>query len=423
MNQKRLKELLRNAPVPEEREAEERGWRVVRAAFESRYPSPRRARGWRLVLAAAAGLVVLVLGLTPAGAKVADLFEDVTGVGRHHKTQPALTSLPAPGRLLVTSANGAWVVSQDGSMRYLGDYTNATWSPSGLFVAVTHRPRQLSAVEPGGTPHWSLAQRRSVTEPRWAPSGYRIAYLSGDSLRVVAGDGTDDRLLESPVARVAPAWKSLTPAALRANPSGVGTHVLAFADRNGRVEVVDVDSTRPLWISSPGPTPTLLEWSADHKRLLGARPGRLAALRPQWQALVDARGPDLHRPTTASFAPQGNTLALVQAQLGRGGVAQSRISIMHPGRHHNGGTLLLTLPGRVTGVTWSADGRWLLLAREDADQWLFLQPTRSPRGQHITTVSSVSRQFAPGEQGRRLPATARMVLQGLIRADRSSRRS
>ena len=55
-------------------------------------------------------------------------------------------------------------------MRFLGNYTDATWSPHGLFVAVTHG-RQLSAIAPDGTPHWSLAQRQRVSDPRWSPSG------------------------------------------------------------------------------------------------------------------------------------------------------------------------------------------------------------------------------------------------------------
>ncbi|MGH2976570.1 MAG: hypothetical protein ACRDLL_17150, partial [Solirubrobacterales bacterium] len=248
MSEKRLRELLRSTPVPDEREAEERGWRIVRAAYEARDPAPRRPGARSLAIALAVGLVVLAVGLSPAGAKVANLFKDVTGVG-HQTTQPALTSLPAPGQLLVTSRSGAWFVSQDGSMRFLGHYTNATWSPHGLFIAAT-QGRQLSAIAPDGTPQWSLAQRHRVSDPRWSPSGYRVAYLSGNSLRVVAGDGSGDELLESPVADVAPAWKPVTPAVMRANPSGVGTHLLAYATPGGRVAVVNTDSMKLLWRSA-----------------------------------------------------------------------------------------------------------------------------------------------------------------------------
>ena len=165
MSDPRLRRLLRDAPVPDQRRAEERSWRVVRAAFEERQPAkpPPTRRRW--LIAVAVGLLILAIGLSPAGAKVADLFRNVTGVGEKH-AKPALTSLPAPGRLLVTSPNGAWVVAADGAKRRLGDYRDATWSPHGLFVAVT-RGRELTAVEPDGTVHWSLAAHRPVTDPVW----------------------------------------------------------------------------------------------------------------------------------------------------------------------------------------------------------------------------------------------------------------
>ena len=79
---------------------------------------------------------------------MADLVHDVVEPGPEN-AQPALTSLPAPGRLLVTSPEGPWIVDRDGSQRLLGDYQEAAWSPSGLFAAVS-RGRQLTAVDPVG---------------------------------------------------------------------------------------------------------------------------------------------------------------------------------------------------------------------------------------------------------------------------------
>ncbi len=91
------------------------------------------------MLAVAAGIAALVIGLSPAGAKVGDLVEqmgDAVGLGEED-AKPALRSLPAAGELLVESAQGPWIVRDDGSKRLLGDYDEATWSPRGLFVAVT----------------------------------------------------------------------------------------------------------------------------------------------------------------------------------------------------------------------------------------------------------------------------------------------
>jgi len=53
-------------------------------------------------------------------------------------------------------------------------------------------------------------------------------------------------------------------------------------------------------------------------------------------------------------------------------------------------------PGRFSGLEWSPDGSWLLLAWRSADQWLFLNPSRPGR---VKAISNVSSQFAPGEVG------------------------
>ena len=55
--------------------------------------------------------------------------------------------------------------------------------------AVVARRHQLTAVDPVGAVRWSLAAPRPVSNPAWSPSGVRVAYMSGSSLRVVAGDG------------------------------------------------------------------------------------------------------------------------------------------------------------------------------------------------------------------------------------------
>ncbi len=211
--------------------AEERAWQVVRAAYEERTPAPRERKAWRPVLVLAAVAVVAGAVASPPGQAVLDSIREAVGIER---AQPALFSLPAPGRLLVESADGVWVVQADGSKRRLGDWREASWSPFGRFVVVA-RANELAALEPDGDVRWSLARPR-VRFPRWAGDRIdtRIAYLSGSSLRVVAGDGTDDRLLRRNVAAVAPAWLP-----------GEGFR-LAYTDRAGRTVVVDADTGRVL---------------------------------------------------------------------------------------------------------------------------------------------------------------------------------
>jgi hypothetical protein len=75
---------------------------------------------------------------------VVDRFRDAVG---REPSQPALVKLPAPGRLLVLSPAGAWVVDGDGSKRLLSGYEDASWSPRGLYVVAT-RGHQLVALDP-----------------------------------------------------------------------------------------------------------------------------------------------------------------------------------------------------------------------------------------------------------------------------------
>jgi WD40 repeat protein len=70
-----------------------------------------------------------------------------------------------------------------------------------------------------------------------------------------------------------------------------------------------------------------------------------------------------------------------------------------------GGTRVLTVPfsargrarpvisglGRVEGIAWSPDGRWLLVASRDTDQWLLVGP-----GRRVRPLSGVSGELGAG---------------------------
>ena len=202
MTERRLRELLR-----EHRDARRAGGRGaclarragrLRRGTRARVPGADTASAATVAIAAA---LVLGLALTGPGAAVADWVRDAIDSG-DGSSRP-LTSLPAPGRLLVQSGQGPWIVTEEGSKRRLGPYAEATWSPRGLFVAAT-RPRELFALDPKGGVRWSLARRAGVHQARWSPDGFHIAYLSGESLRVVAGDGTGDVRI-GPAGKTAPA--------------------------------------------------------------------------------------------------------------------------------------------------------------------------------------------------------------------------
>lgn len=230
-----MRKELERIEIPGEHEARERSLAVVRAAFAEREPQPSR-RSWKPLAAVAIALVVVAGLLSPPGRAVLDDIREAVGV---EKAQPALFSLPAPGRLLVTADSGAWVVEEDGSKRLLGSYREASWSPFGRFV-VASRANELVALTPAGDVRWSLA-RPNVRFPRWGGTrtDTRIAYLSGGELRVVGGDGKGDRVLDSRAAASAPSWR---PGA---------RHVLIYTRRDGTVRVVDTDTGQVLAREAP----------------------------------------------------------------------------------------------------------------------------------------------------------------------------
>ena len=372
MNEQRLREELRRAPIDDG--ARGRALRVVRAAYAEREPARRRWRPVLAVVAAVVAAVVVAGSVSAPGDAVARWVKEVLGVG-HDEAKPALVRVPGGGRLLVTSsgAGGSWVVSADGSRRRLGDYAGASWSPHGRFV-VAWRGGELRAVEPGGRVRWSLSRPGSISAARWAPvDGFRIAYLSGGSLRVVAGDGTGDRRVGAARA-VAPTWR----------PDD--DHVLAYVDRLWRVRVLAVDTGRELWRTRPlREGVTQLAWSPDGTRLLVATPVRWLLLGRDGLLVARRSLPAGFVADDFAWAPDGRRLAVVRRNEQR-----SEVVLVRPG---GGSRVLFTGSGRFGRVAFSPDGRRLLVPWPAADQWLFL--SAAPGGR-IGAVANIARQFAPG---------------------------
>jgi hypothetical protein len=317
---------------------------------------------------AAAGVAVVAAFASPPGRAVLGSLRDAVGREGVKDAQPALISLPAPGRLMVQSAKGPWVVHADGSRRLLGSYREASWSPHGLFIAAA-RPNQLLAVEPGGRVRWALA-RDDVRFPRWAGTrtNTQIAYLTTSRLHVVAGDGTHDVDLcgEPAAARVAPAWRP-----------GPGW-TLAYATTRGRVYVLDTARCSLLWRSAPYPRPRLLQWSADGRLLVLVTDDKLVLFAGQRPTVLSMR--DI---TSAEFAPTGHALAVVQ----RGSVLRfdGDDPRAKPKR-------VFAAAGMLGQVAWSPDGRWLLATWPRADQWLFIRAN----GGKLLADSHITEQFGGG---------------------------
>ncbi len=359
-----LRTLLRAAPAPGEEEAGDRAWDVVRTAFETRERVPRRRRVWPVV-AVAAGAAVLAAALSPPGRALLGSVREAIGV---EHAAPALFKLYSPGRLIVNSDLGAWIVQPDGSKRLLSGYREASWSPTGRFVVAT-RGNELVALEPTGNVHWTLA-RPAVRFPRWGGNAVdtRIAYLSRGALRVVAGDSKGDHTCAgSGVAAVAPAW--------RPRPG----HVVAFASVDGRVYVYAVDRCERYWRSERFGEPRSLAWSADGKRLLLVTRTRLVVFAARGRRPLAARA--LDGVVAAAFAPRGHRIAVLRAR---------ELLLLDGDRLDAPPLRLFAGAGRFTGLAWSPNGRWLLVAWREADQWVFV---RLPRGRPLKAVADVTHQF------------------------------
>jgi hypothetical protein len=343
--------------IPNEREARDRAWRVVEAAFTDREPVVRPSHRFRPAIALAVVLALVAAAVSAPGRAVIDEIREVVGVER---AQPALFSLPASGRLLVTSDAGVWVVQPDGSKRLLGEYREASWSPFGRFV-VAAGENELAALEPAGDVRWTLP-RRDVRSPRWTgtEADTRIAFLTTTRVHIVAGDGTGDADVGGPTANVAPVWQPK------------GEFALTYVDTTGRV-------SGP-WANAPGPGrsrsfrgPRKLEWSSDGRRLLLLTRDALVRFGRRSAAPLSVQP---ERYLDAAFRPGTGQLTVIRARRGVSEVlVQNRV--------------VFRGAGRLTNLAWSPDGRWLLVAWPTADQWVFVRAD----GKRIQAVSNVSRQF------------------------------
>lgn len=373
MSKRDVRAALLAIPVPDELEAQRRTWAIVRAAYAEREPMPRRGRRLRLLVVVAVIACLAAAALSPPGRAVGGWIRD--RVAGEEKAEPALFSLPAAGRLLVVSEQGPWIVRPDGSKRLLGDYEDASFSPNARFVVVTDGLRVL-ALELDGDPRWSLSRPTPVADARWAPNpGFRVAYREGETVRVVVGDGTRDRLLAEDVAPVAPAWLPVD-----------GRTVVAYAGTDGRVHVVEADSGEELWSADPGAPPEQLVWSPDGALLLvvtsGERHPLYRAAGGPARTLETPRGRDI---LDADFAPGTRDVAYSAFD-----PAEGRSVVVL------GDELLQAVEGRLEEIVFSPNGRWLLTGWPEANQLLFL---RLPGVSRIDAVSDVRREFDPGLVG------------------------
>jgi len=371
-----VKRSLQKIHAPDEIEAQRRAWALLRASFDVREPVSWQKRNRKPLLAVALAVVALLAAfLSPPGRALVGSVRDAVTPDHTPKPKPALTALPAGGSLLVNSSKGPWIVHPDGSMRPLGPYWEGAWSPNAEHVAVT-RAHRLAALTPDGTIKWALSRSKLLHGPRWSlepPSECcRISYLNGRQLRVVAGDGTGDAPLRNVVGSVAPAWRPAV------------TRQLAFSTIDGRIELVDVDTTRTIWLSAPGDPPTQLVWSDDGQRLL--------ALGERSLRVFDANGNKLWAigmpagPSGVVFVRKSHRFILIRYSPA---TQRSDLVLFQAETTPGEPRFLYSALGDFGTLAISQNGEWLLVGWINANQWLFLRLTSAK----VVSVSNIVEQF------------------------------
>jgi hypothetical protein len=369
-----LRALLRDAPLDLDPRSEQRAWHAVRSAYQ---PRPARRPGWtaRRRVAALAGValvVVVALGTVTAPRQaVARWLRDAFGLSAQPHTSRGLGGLPGGGRLLVETATGPWLVAADGSRHNLGTYTGAAWSPHSLYVVVW-RGAELAALNLAGVRQWELSAPGEISAARWSPDGYRIAFLAGGALDVVAGDSSAQHTLSNAAAPVPPAWQ----------PQSGSAHHLTFVTRAGAIKQVDADTGAAIWTAHPSRPTRQLVWSPSGHVLL----------------VLGARG--LSEYTSAGrlltrFAPSGATVESAAFTSPR-----AFALVIHPraGRPDSiellstGSTpapkILYTGLERLSALNASPNHQWVIAASPSADQWIFIRVRRPARILASTNITN-----------------------------------
>lgn len=395
-----LEDELRTLRAPAESEARERALTVTRAALAERRSEleregaggrlfrPRLPRDPRPAIAAVIAAAIAALLLTPAGASVRDWIEDAIESEPAPRTEPL--KLPAPGSILTSNDGGTWVATQGGSIRRLGAYRQAAFSPRGLNYAVASG-RMLAAVNAEGDLQWKLATPGRVADPTWAPSGIRIAYMADRSLRLIDGNGENDRLYARRVEAVAPAWRPAT-------EGETPRDILAWSDGAGAVRIADVVSGAEPTTIRPNGRVIALEWLADG-RLAAATSRELAVYSLTGERQSRFRQPSDARITDLAADPSDERLALARTQRGEpGGNGQLVLARVEPGKQRE--SVLFSGPGRIDGIAFAPDGSWIGFGWPPADSWLFARPRENTKLlSGVEAAPEISARFSAGADG------------------------
>ena len=385
MDEQRLRAHLRDADVPDAAAAQLRARALVTRAHADR---PRRRPSGlltaRLAIAAAFVLTVVAVTAVRGPSAVAHWVGKtlrITAAKPVHATPVSITNLPGGGRLLVTAGTQTWLVGDGHTQRVPGVSGSVTWSAFGRYLAFA-QDRQLSAADLTGRVVWTERFAAPVSAPSWSPDGNRIAFRVGAKLHVTAGNGTVSHAVRRAHASrpvdarsVMPAWR---PGA---------AHVVAVVDRPTRITVVNTDTGAPIWrVHAPART-FALSWSADGRRLLAVGRGQTRLFGPSGQLLWQWSAAHGTSYRAGVISPSGRQIALLRSDGHSHDTAELRTT-HSPAR-------VLTSALDLGDLTFSPDGRWLLVGWHRADSWLFFATAAADR--RVRQITHVAGRLNSGQ--------------------------
>ena len=208
---------------------------------------------------------------------------------------------------------------------------------------------------------------------------------------MIAGDGTEDRLLAGSTAAGTPPDARISPAYVPPAWSPSGKDALAYVTGAGRLRILDSETGAVLTAAPALGRITWMDWADGGRKILEASPGtiRLRPVLPTGQPSRPALGkarrlrlPPRATVNDAALAPQTPLVAASITHWREHGT-YSEVLVFRPGR---GPRTLLSVPGSLGQVEWSPDGKRLLIAWPGANQWLFL-PLGRGKGRAIANIS------------------------------------
>ena len=238
-----------------------------------------------------------------------------------------------------------------------------------------------SLARPGNGSHACRAGHRTAS--------HRIAYLDGSTLRVVAGDGTGDRRFAGTVAHVAPAWQ----------PNSHNEHVLAFVTASKMLFLSNADTNELFAHHRLAELPFALFWTTDAKRLVAVAAHRITVFNASGRQLGTIA---LNRNVvSAAIAPGQHRLAVVFAGAIAYAGIRSEVRSFDLDQLKAPSADLFSGTGSFSGVAFSPDAHWLLVAWPTADQWVFVRTQAAAN--ESAAVATISSQFEPGRRRASFP--------------------